>query len=174
MQANNVYLKAFKYKAWANAELLAYGERQFHLLSNDDSTFFARILNHTTVVDSLFISRISGSPELYIADNTPETPSLAELKERMAQNDAWLEGFTEVVSQHELSRQVYFKFTDGEQGQLSVEEILLHLLTHGSNHRGMAARVLAANGLERPKDTFTRYLHQLEPCRREVPEASSY
>ncbi len=170
MQANNVYLKAFKYKAWANAELLSYGERQFHLLSDDDSIFFARILNHTTVVDSLFISRISGRPELYTADNTPETPSLSELKDRMDKNDAWLVGFTEAVSQIELSRQVYFQFTDGEQGQLSVEEILLHLLTHGSNHRGMAARVLASNGLERPKDTFTRYLHQFEPCRRELLE----
>ncbi|MCD1193085.1 damage-inducible protein DinB, partial [Vibrio cholerae] len=27
--------------------------------------------------------------------------------------------------------------------------------------------VLAENGLERPKDTFTRYLHETEPTRRE-------
>lgn len=167
MQANNTFLKAFKYKAWANAELLSCGEQQLHLLSDDDSIFFARILNHTTVVDSLFISRISGSPELYTNNNTPETPSLSELKERMQQNDAWLVGFTEAVSQNELGRQICFQFTDGDQGQLSVEEILLHLLTHGSNHRGMAARVLASNGLERPKDTFTRYLHQVEPWRRD-------
>ncbi|WP_409372704.1 hypothetical protein [Pseudoalteromonas sp. bablab_jr011] len=51
---------------------------------------------------------------------------------------------------------------------MSVAEILIHLLTHGSNHRGMASRVLAANNLERPKDTFTRYLHQLEPLRRVI------
>ncbi|EMP89497.1 dinB family, partial [Vibrio paracholerae 87395] len=60
-----------------------------------------------------------------------------------------------------------FRFIDGGFGQLTVEEILLHLLTHGSNHRGMASRVLAENGLERPKDTFTRYLHETEPTRRE-------
>ncbi|MGU3145521.1 DinB family protein, partial [Vibrio cholerae] len=58
-------------------------------------------------------------------------------------------------------------FIDGGFGQLTVEEILLHLLTHGSNHRGMASRVLAENGLERPKDTFTRYLYETEPTRRE-------
>ncbi|WP_425427682.1 DinB family protein [Bowmanella denitrificans] len=61
-----------------------------------------------------------------------------------------------------------FDFVDGSRGRLSVEEILLHLLTHGSNHRGMASRVLASNGLDRPGDTFTRYLHQVEPDRREV------
>ncbi|GAA0371761.1 hypothetical protein GCM10009092_40140 [Bowmanella denitrificans] len=48
-----------------------------------------------------------------------------------------------------------------------MEEILLNLLIHGSNHRGMASRVLASNGLDRPSDTFTRYLHQAEPFRRE-------
>jgi uncharacterized damage-inducible protein DinB len=130
-------------------------------------------LNHTAVVDSLFISRISAAAELYAADNTPETPSLSELRERMSKNDSWLIGFVETISSSELGRCISFRFTDGDQGQLSVEEILLHLLTHGSNHRGMAARVLAAQGLERPKDTFTRFLHQLEPWRREPTEPLS-
>jgi uncharacterized damage-inducible protein DinB len=49
---------------------------------------------------------------------------------------------------------------------MRVDEMLLHLLTHGSNHRGMAARVLATHGLERPRDTFTRFLHMDDPSRR--------
>ncbi len=61
-----------------------------------------------------------------------------------------------------------FRFIDGGFGQLTVEEILLHLLTHGSNHRGMASRVLAENGLERPKDTFTRYLYDGANKKREL------
>jgi uncharacterized damage-inducible protein DinB len=168
---NKTYFEAFKYKAWANAEMLSYGERQLHLLSLADKTFFLRILNHTAVVDSLFISRISGTTELYAADNTIETPTLSELRERMSKNDAWLINFAETVTFSELGRCISFQFTDGDRGRLSVDEILLHLLTHGSNHRGMAARVLASNNLERPKDTFTRFLHQLEPLRRESTES---
>ncbi|ELJ8483818.1 DinB family protein, partial [Vibrio cholerae] len=125
------------------------------------------ILNHTTVVDSLFISRISGEPEKYSGDNTVEIPSLSELRRTMNEHDSWLVDFTQSVSADELKRNVTFRFIDGGFGQLTVEEILLHLLTHGSNHRGMASRVLAENGLERPKDTFTRYLHETEPTRRE-------
>lgn len=173
MQANKTYFEAFKYKAWANAEVLSYGERQLHLLPEADRTFFVRILNHTVVVDSLFICRISGAAELHSADNTVETPSLTELRERMSKNDSWLIGFAEAVTLSELGRSISFRFTDGDRGQLSVEEILLHLLTHGSNHRGMAARVLASHGLERPKDTFTRFLHQQEPWRRESIETQS-
>ncbi|MEW4447274.1 DinB family protein, partial [Vibrio cholerae] len=119
------------------------------------------------VVDSLFISRILGEPEKYSGDNTVETPSLSELRRTMNEHDSWLVDFTQSISADDLKRNVTFRFIDGGFGQLTVEEILLHLLTHGSNHRGMASRVLAENGLERPKDTFTRYLHETEPTRRE-------
>ncbi|MBD0786133.1 DinB family protein [Vibrio sp. Y2-5] len=159
--------KAFQYKQWANAELLVLGEQQFDKLPQDDAIFFVRILNHTTVVDSLFISRILGEPEKYSADNTVETPTIAELRQTMEENDSWLVNYAQSLTPEELQRSIVFKFVDGDLGTLTVEEILLHLLTHGSNHRGMASRTLAANGLERPKDTFTRYLHQAEPSRRQ-------
>jgi len=163
-----LFVDAFKYKKWANEELLTLGERQLQQLPESDAEFFVRILNHTTVVDSLFISRLSGEAELYSGDNTRETPTFAELRARIAQNDAWLFDFVQRATADELRRVIAFHFTDGDLGQLSVEEVLLHLLTHGSNHRGMAARTLAINGLERPKDTFTRYLHEAQPGRREL------
>jgi len=84
----------------------------------------------------------------------------------MAQADGWLVRYVECATPTELTRNVGFRFTDGDRGSMRVEEILLHLLTHGSNHRGMAARVLAVNGLDRPRDTFTRFLHQSDPVRR--------
>lgn len=160
------FAKAFQYKKWANEELLHLGETQFSRLPEQDAIFFIRILNHTTVVDNLFICRILGESEAYECDNTLNTTTLSELRKTMHQNDSWLAQFAESASQEELKRNIYFSFTDGDAGRLSVEEILLHLLTHGSNHRGMASRVLAENNLVRPKDTFTRYLHQSEPSRR--------
>ncbi|NMV21014.1 damage-inducible protein DinB, partial [Vibrio parahaemolyticus] len=88
-------------------------------------------------------------------DNTVETPTISELRDTMNQNDSWLVQYARDASKEDLEKVVSFKFVDGDTGQMSVEEILLHLLTHGSNHRGMASRVLAENNLERPKDTFT-------------------
>ena len=168
-----LFAKAFQYKKWANSELLVFGERQLHLLPESDAVFFIRILNHTTVVDSLFISRMSGTPELYSADNTVETPTYSELKERIEKNDSWLVDFSATATPETMSQTISFKFTDGDFGTLSVEEVMVHLLTHGSNHRGMASRTLASNGLERPKDTFTRYLHEVEPCRRKEARRAS-
>ncbi|MDD1509228.1 DinB family protein [Pseudomonas sp. CNPSo 3701] len=169
-----LFADAFQYKKWANEELLALGERQLHQLPDNDAEFFVRILNHATVVDSLFISRLSGGAEHYGADNTRETPTFAELRARITENDAWLVDFAQRATAEELQRVIAFRFTDGDLGQLSVEEVLLHLLTHGSNHRGMASRTLAINGLERPKDTFTRYLHEAQPARRELAGRAAF
>lgn len=160
------YANAFRYKKWANSELLSLGESQFHLLPVSDATFFLRILNHTAIVDSLFISRICGTQEKFAADNTAETPSFAELRQRMEESDLWLVSFAESASLSDLDRPISFRFIDGDGGQLTIDEILLHLLTHGSNHRGMASRTLGSHGLERPRDTFTRFLHEQEPFRR--------
>ncbi len=165
------YAKAFKYKKWANIRLLEAGERQLHLLPKNDAEFFVYILNHTTVVDNLFISRIVDTEEQYTSD-TPDTPTLPQLRERMEQNDSSLIKLAESASAEELDRVISFQFVDGDFGQLSVNEIFIHLLTHGSNHRGMAAQVLSSNQLERPRDTLTKYLHEAEPARRNAAESA--
>lgn len=163
---SRLFVEAFRYKAWANQELLDFGERQWHALPDEDARFFARILNHTHVVDRIFIGHVTGRPHGFDGDNTVETPSIVGLRAAMADADGWLIAYVEGASQAELAREIAFAFTDGDRGCMRVEEILLHLLTHGSNHRGMAARVLGVHGLERPRDTFTRFLHQSEPARR--------
>ncbi|WP_444928244.1 DinB family protein [Microbulbifer sp. TRSA002] len=123
------------------------------------------MLNPTAVVDSLFISRITETQELFSSDNTIETPTITELRERMNNNDSWLINFSQTATLSDLERIINFQFTDGDSGQLSIHEIFVHLLTHGSNHRGMASRTLSSKGLKRPKNTFTRFLHIIEPER---------
>jgi uncharacterized damage-inducible protein DinB len=161
------FADAFRYKAWANQDLLDHGERQWQSLPEEDARFFVRILNHTHVVDRIFIGHLTGKPHGFDADNTAETPTLAALRAAMAEVDGWLVEYTERVDTAELARDIPLVFTDGDRGRMRVGEILLHLLTPGSNHRGMAARVLATHRLDRPRDTFTRFLHLTYPERRD-------
>lgn len=163
---NQPFAHAFRYKAWANQDPLDHGERQWPSLPEEDARFFVRIPNHTHVVDRIFIGHITGKPHGFDADNTADTPTLAVLRAAMAQTDGWLVEYGARADEAELARDIPFVFTDGDRGRMRVDEILLHLLTHGSNHRGMAARVLATHGLERPRDTFTRFLHLTDPARR--------
>jgi uncharacterized damage-inducible protein DinB len=169
---SRLFADAFRYKAWANHALLDDGERQWAALPDEDARFFVRILNHAHVVDRIFIGHLTGKPHGFNADNTATTPTVAELRATIAQADAWLVDYAAGATAEELAREIEFEFTDGDRGCMRAEEILLHLLTHGNIHRGMAERVLAVHGLNRPADTFTHFLHLTNPSRRNGKTAS--
>ena len=57
-------------------------------------------------------------------------------------------------------------FTDGQPGRMSREEMLAHVATHGSYHRGAVGRIMAQVAVPPPRDIFTVFLHQSEPRRR--------
>jgi uncharacterized damage-inducible protein DinB len=42
---------------------------------------------------------------------------------------------------------------------MSVGEILMHLITHGSYHRGMIGRILSEEKVSPPRDILTGFLH---------------
>lgn len=165
---NQVFIDAFEYKAWANQEILDFGARQFGQLPLDDGTFFLRILNHTAIVDALFVARILRRPPPFDADNTVETPTFESLRRLMSKNDRELIEIAKSVEA--LDQQIGFTFSDGDAGRMTIAEIFLHLLTHGSNHRGMASRTLANHQLDRPRDTFTRFLHHRDTARRDAAQ----
>lgn len=49
---------------------------------------------------------------------------------------------------------------------MSVEEILFHVLNHGTYHRGSIAHALDLAGVDHPPDGYGIFVHQAEPDRR--------
>jgi uncharacterized damage-inducible protein DinB len=47
------------------------------------------------------------------------------------------------------------------------EEMLFHVLTHGSYHRGNVGQILKNLSVAPPRDLFTKFLHVREPSRRQ-------
>lgn len=125
-----------------------------------------RTLNHVHVVDRLFRARLSGEPEPFDATNTEATPTLAQLRADVAATDAWYQGHVASLGAAALAEVLDFRFTDGDRGRMSREEILLHVVTHGGYHRGNVGQVLKSIGVAPPRDLYTRHLHQSEPARR--------
>ena len=156
----------YRYKAWANRELLAQVAKIDQAAYPTQYHQAIRLLNHTLVVDRIFIAHLQGEAHGFAATNTPETPSHAALSSAMAESDAWLLDYVQAYEAQGGERAVSFTFTDGAHGRLSVQEILDHLIIHGAYHRGNVGMLLTACGLDRPADTFTRFLHEQEPERR--------
>ena len=164
----NTIRSLFAQRSWANNEL-------FNLLATLPTQPHGgalhtaiRTLNHIHVVDRIFQAHLLGQEHGYTATNTPETPELGDLQFSVAETDAWFERYSTVVSASELQERVQFRFTDGDTGMMTREEMLLHVIMHGAYHRGNVGQVLKSISIAPPRDLYTKFLHVSEPARRQV------
>ena len=157
----------FRYKAWANQELLA-------ALSAFDATrhparFQAMldILAHANVVDRIFRNHLGGTVVESFTSTEPERPpTLPELRAVVEATDAWYVSFVSSAHDAQLQESVPFLFTDGAKGTMTREEMLMHVATHAGYHRGSIGQMLEDLGLDSPPDSLTKFLHYQEPGRR--------
>lgn len=160
----------FAHRAWAHGEL-------FQALAGVSVAVYPmelhtalRTLNHVHVVDRIFCAHLLGRPHGYQSTNTPDTPTLPDLRSAMAATDAWYEHYVENVAMAQLVETVEFAFTDGDCGRMTREEILLHLITHGSYHRGTVGQLLKSISVPAPRDVLTHFLHRVAPNPSDEPD----
>lgn len=156
----------FAQKAWANREL-------FDVVASVSPTDHVeplhtaiRTLNHIYVIDRIFRAHLLNEKHVYTATNTPETPELGELHFAVTETDTWFESYVANTSEHALGESLVFQFTDGDSGTMTREEMLFHVLSHGSYHRGNVGQVLKGISVAPPRDLLTKFLHVSEPSRR--------
>jgi uncharacterized damage-inducible protein DinB len=157
----------FRHKAWANEELFGELEKLDPAAHEAERHAAIRLLNHIHVVDRIFAGHLRGEPHGYAATNTPETPTLAALREAVLASDRWYLDYMSTISAQQLAEVLSFTFTDGAAASMSREEMLGHVITHGSYHRGAVGRIMSQVSVPPPRDTLTVYLHRSEPQRRE-------
>jgi uncharacterized damage-inducible protein DinB len=162
----SVLQSLYQYKAWANGELFpTVATVDAHAHPKAVETML-RTLNHIYVVDQIFKGHLSGVPHGFRATNTVETPSIEALHMGAAQLDQWYCRYVETIASEDLREPIRFQFTDGDQGQMTREEMLHHVLAHGAYHRGNVGQVLKGLGLAPPRDLYTKFLHVSQPARR--------
>ena len=166
MSASPLLQSLFRYKAWANEELFSELEKLDSAGHEAEWHTAIRVLNHVYVVDRIFAAHLSGKPHAYTAANTPETPSLSDLHRAVTASDRWYVEYVAAISPELLSERLRFSFTDGKNGCMSREEMLMHVVTHGTGHRGQVSAVMLLHSASPAKDGFTTYLHEAEPATR--------
>ena len=156
-----------RHKAWANEELFAELDKVDAAAHPAARHAAIRLLNHIFVVDRIFAAHLLGRDHGYSATNTSETPALEALQGAVFESDLWYVEHVGTLAPQQLAEPIAFVFTDGQRGRMSREEMLAHVITHGSYHRGAVGRILSEASLTPPRDTLTTYLHRSEPQRRE-------
>ncbi|UFH47979.1 DinB family protein [Pseudomonas sp. KNUC1026] len=159
---------AYRYKVWADERTLAAladFERKYP--TSPAFEFMRQQLNHMVIVEELFKARLLGEVAPHPATNTEVVPDLQVLVQRLAANNAWATDYLARLAPVELCSTVSFVFADGQHGAMTRQEILFHLINHGTYHRGAIGHALDMGGGKRPADTYSVFIHSAEPQRRQ-------
>jgi len=158
--------KLFLYKQWSDQRLLQAITQIDQVQYVDDYDFARQQLNHMIIVEELFRARLEHTASLHTQTNTDLLPALEELEQRIKVSNQWFIEFVQQIQSDQLLEVIHFQFIDQKMGRLSVEEILFHMINHGTYHRGNIAHALHHAKVVHPADTYTVFIHQYEPERR--------
>jgi uncharacterized damage-inducible protein DinB len=154
----------FRYKAWANDELLtALGRLGSELTVTG---LAVKALSHSYIVDRIFAAHLRRKAHAYTSANTSGMPALEDLSADIKKSDREYIDYVSALDRDQLAEQIDFVFMDGAPGRMSREEMLMHVITHGIGHRGQVSALMLLNALPPAKDGFTTYLHEAEASTR--------
>ena len=134
-----------RYSAWASKRLLDFAVGVPHeYVTREIANSHGGILKtfqHIYYADRVWLSRMEGAPTAF-ADPDPG-PTLAELHQRWF---AILERFEQWAAKQDGNRVVEYKNLKGDEFAKSVSKIVLHVVNHGTYHRGQIAAMLRQLG----------------------------
>jgi len=154
----------FRYKGWANDELLLALAQ--HGAGSPVTPLAIKALSHSYVVDRIFAAHLRREAHAYTSANLGQMPTLQRLSADIRASDREYVDYVSALDREHLAEQIDFTFTDGARGRMSREEMLMHVITHGVGHRGQISAVMLLNASALPKDGFTTYLHIAEAMQR--------
>lgn len=159
MMTAKLLTSLFRYKAWANQGMIDALETIPEDADRRARAVIVLTLDHASIVDQIFKARILGEPTPFEGVVSPRAPALADLRRTMEATDAWYVDYVGRTSPDELDEVVAFTYVaDGEPGRMTKGEMLGHVLTHASSHRGAIGEMLSRFGVEGPPDMLTSFL----------------
>jgi uncharacterized damage-inducible protein DinB len=164
----SLLLKALEYKRWADRRTLDAVGTLDPVQGTTSLAFARQQLNHMVRVEENFRARLQSKPGLHSSTNTELVPDLPDLDRRLTASNAWLATYAAELRTDQVHQTLSFTFVDGLRGSMTPEEILFHIVNHGTYHRGAIGHALDIAHAKRPADTYTVFIHALEPQRRDA------
>jgi uncharacterized damage-inducible protein DinB len=142
------FLKLYRYNEWANRRVLGAIETQ--QVTHEK---ILSIFSHQLSANFLWLHRIKGLPPPDVELWKTYTP---ERLRQMVDDGSrqWLE-FIDATDN--FNRILKYKNYVGDYYENNVEHIMMHLVNHGSYHRGQVALLLRQNGYEPINTDFITY-----------------
>ena len=141
--------KLVRHSNWANAQLV-----DFLLIEKIDDPVVLKLICHIGHGESAWFQRIYAQP---VNPDIFRIVPLEELRALFVEH----EQFYDEQLRGDLSRELDYVRFNGDACRSSVEEILLHLATHGFHHRGQIATLLSKRGTKMPNLDFISFSRTL-------------
>jgi uncharacterized damage-inducible protein DinB len=93
-------------------------------------------LNHNYVIDAIWQAHLEGRAHSYQARNTLDYPPLPELAQMQQAMDQWYIDWGDAQTAASLDEKLSYTLIGGNAGAMTRFEMLQHVVTHTSYHRG--------------------------------------
>ncbi|MBS1827161.1 MAG: DinB family protein [Acidobacteria bacterium] len=150
----------FAYSAWASARMVEAASRLTEEeLNRDHKSADKSVLGtlvHVFAADRVWYARVTGAPITKFIDESDY--QLTVLQTEWPGLHQW---WTEYLDTADLSAIISYKDMKGNSHQSPLWQILLHVINHGTHHRGMVAAMMRAMGHAPPALDEIAYFRQL-------------
>ena len=161
-ERRNTGLTMLRYHAWAtvkaieSVEPLSQEEFTRDMQTSHSSVFGS--LTHIYGADWIWLKRLSEGVSPTFRD-VPGASTLSELRAAWSEVQAHLISFASGLAEADWSRMVEYRLmSGGATVPTPVYETLLHVVNHGTYHRGQIVTMLRQMGAEPIPTDFIRYL----------------
>ena len=155
-----LFLHHIDYTAWASRRLLeAASSLSPDELNRDFGTADKSVLGtlvHVFAADRVWYARVTGKPRATFID--PEDRSLAVLQQEWPKV---LAAWRELIASTGMETVVDYKDLKGNPYASPLWQIVLHMVNHGTHHRGQASGMIRAMGHTPPPLDLIAYYRQL-------------
>jgi uncharacterized damage-inducible protein DinB len=137
--------KLIEQNYWANEAAIAWLRDFF-----EADPFFHKVTSHVLNAESIWLARIMATPQ------DRDVLRLVDPREMPARNKQNRDAYA-ALPVGEMARIVDYKLLNGDPGSTSVEDIILHVWSHGFHHRGQMAAKASTLGLKYPNVAYVQY-----------------
>ncbi|HSX56522.1 MAG TPA: DinB family protein [Sphingomonas sp.] len=152
------YDTLMRYKRWASNGLNATIAANMDRIGERDLMLVLRLLDHIQSVDEIFADNLEGRAHGRHAPRSFELPAFDTLARRAIVTADWYVSYADILTPAQRDERLDFAFTNGAPGRMTRGDMLLHVATHGTYHRGNIGLILQKNGIEPNADRLTDFL----------------
>jgi uncharacterized damage-inducible protein DinB len=144
------FSRLFAYDGWANQEALASLRA-----ANIPLPRALKLMAHIFAAERLWMERLEQKPQ-----TLPVWPEFTaeDCERQAAELPALWKKYLAASSEAELARPITYQNSRGETWSSRPDDILMHLITHSTHHRGQVAAAVRAAGFT---PAYTDFIHSI-------------